>query len=289
MIKLFAFDLDGTLLKQNQEIDQETLEFIQSLEDISYMFVTGRCYSLVQPILERYQLSCDLILNSGHELRHGNHHEIYPFEKKKGIEWTKKFLDLGCHLSIHGGDGNKYIFTDLDTYYEKHLEMSAQVRNKDISHLKNSTLFSREGYLKDTIVLENVEQLAEIDILKLDARQMDEKIYHALLSDIAQDKTLDYSAYWGAYVDICDNQVNKGNLLLDIAKRQGISPDEIVVFGDSDNDIQMLEMIPHSFAMGNGKESVKSIARYVTDSNEEQGVLKGMKMILEQENGVHNN
>lgn len=281
-----AFDLDGTLLKKNQEIDGETLAFMKSLTDISYMLVTGRCFSLVEGILEQYQLDCDLILNSGHELREKNNREIFPFGKESGLKWTKKFLESGFHLSIHGGDGMKYIFSDLESYYQQHLEMSAQVRKKDISHLKKYPLFSREGYLKDTVVLECASQLEEIDILKLDARHMDGQIYEKMLRDVQEDQSLDYSAYWSAYVDICDNSMNKGKLLLDYAEKRGISPHEIAVFGDSDNDIQMLELIPHSFAMGNGKESVKKSARYVTDSHEEQGVLTGMRKILEQENNI---
>lgn len=286
MIKLFAFDLDGTLLSPNQEIDQETLAFIRNLKDISYVLVTGRCYSLVEPIVKKYQLDCALILNSGHEYRDhmGICQKTYPFQKEKGTYWVKQFIEKGFHLSIHGGDGNKYIFTSLEDYYQEHLQLSATVRNKDISHLLKYPLFSREGYLKDTISLKNFDELEKIEILKLDARHLNKERYHTTLAQIQKDSSLEYSAYWDAYVDICDNSMDKGHLLLEIAEKQNILAEEIAAFGDSDNDISMLQKIPHSFAMGNAKDIVKKIATYTTSNNDEQGVLKGMKFILNQHN-----
>lgn len=50
-----------------------------------------------------------------------------------------------------------------------------------------------------------------------------------------------------------------------------------MAFGDGGNDIPMLMHVPLSVAMGNAKEDVKSIASYVTDTVENDGIYKAMK------------
>ncbi len=48
----------------------------------------------------------------------------------------------------------------------------------------------------------------------------------------------------------------------------------------------MLSVIKHSFAMGNAADEIKKVARYTTDSNDNQGVLKGLRMILAEQNKI---
>ncbi len=50
-------------------------------------------------------------------------------------------------------------------------------------------------------------------------------------------------------------------------------------FGDGDNDIEMLELIPHSFAMGNAKHAVRQSAKHTTEAIHEDGVYHALKRI----------
>ena len=56
----------------------------------------------------------------------------------------------------------------------------------------------------------------------------------------------------------------------------GFSLDEVMAFGDSDNDIEMLSGVGISVAMGNAIESVKSVATYTTDTNNNDGISKAL-------------
>ena len=51
-----------------------------------------------------------------------------------------------------------------------------------------------------------------------------------------------------------------------------ISPNEVIAFGDGDNDIDMLQFAGLGVAMGNASHYVKSKADYITLSNEEDGI-----------------
>ena len=56
----------------------------------------------------------------------------------------------------------------------------------------------------------------------------------------------------------------------------GASLDECYAFGDSGNDLSMLEHVKHSVAVGNADERVKARCRYVTDRVEEDGIAKAL-------------
>ena len=57
-----------------------------------------------------------------------------------------------------------------------------------------------------------------------------------------------------------------------MAKRKGISADEILAFGDSYNDIDMLQYAGMGVAMANAPEDIKKAADFVTGTNTENGV-----------------
>ena len=58
--------------------------------------------------------------------------------------------------------------------------------------------------------------------------------------------------------------------------RLGLSFDEVIAFGDGDNDLEMLGAAGVSVAMGNATPEVKEAATYVTDSDEENGVWNAL-------------
>ena len=70
--------------------------------------------------------------------------------------------------------------------------------------------------------------------------------------------------------------VNKGKGLLELGEILGISREEIMAFGDGDNDIAMLREVGFGVAMQNADEEVKEVADYVTGSNDEDGVAKAI-------------
>jgi len=59
-----------------------------------------------------------------------------------------------------------------------------------------------------------------------------------------------------------------------------LNMNEIVAIGDNMNDISLFEHAGYRVAMGNAVDELKSIADFVTDSVEEQGIIKVIDMIL---------
>ncbi|OJG98639.1 cof-like hydrolase [Enterococcus termitis] len=57
----------------------------------------------------------------------------------------------------------------------------------------------------------------------------------------------------------------------------GISTEEIMAFGDSWNDLEMLTGVGIGVAMGNAEEDVKKVADFVTQSNEADGIYQALR------------
>jgi len=82
------------------------------------------------------------------------------------------------------------------------------------------------------------------------------------------------------YLDITPPGRNKGTFVAAIAQRLGIALEQVATIGDMHNDVAMFEVSGLSIAMGNASDEVKSHARRVTTSNQDEGFANAMEMIL---------
>lgn len=81
------------------------------------------------------------------------------------------------------------------------------------------------------------------------------------------------------WLNICQRGVHKGSALAEIMEKYKIEKDEVIAFGDNMNDYGMLSFIPNSVAIGNARQEIKNISRYVADTNENDGVLQILKRL----------
>ena len=75
-------------------------------------------------------------------------------------------------------------------------------------------------------------------------------------------------------IEITSGKTDKGLAILEYCRLKHIREDEVVVIGDSGNDIAMLKRFENSYAMGNADAETKKAARHVALSNSEQGVAR---------------
>ena len=78
------------------------------------------------------------------------------------------------------------------------------------------------------------------------------------------------------FCEFSNPEATKGNAVRFLADMWGIKKEEIMACGDQDNDIEMLLAAGVKVAMGNATEDLKKIADYVTDSVDNDGVVKAV-------------
>lgn len=82
------------------------------------------------------------------------------------------------------------------------------------------------------------------------------------------------------FLEVLNPKVNKGNGLRELCTKLGISPEEVIAFGDQKNDISMFEFAGTAVAMGNGAPEAKQYADYITDTNDNDGIAKALEKYL---------
>ena len=79
---------------------------------------------------------------------------------------------------------------------------------------------------------------------------------------------------------ITDPEVNKGTSLVQVAGDMGILPEEILAIGDSENDLEFLNIAGVKVAVANAEPELKSIADYVTEKPYGDGVKEALERFL---------
>jgi Cof subfamily protein (haloacid dehalogenase superfamily) len=88
------------------------------------------------------------------------------------------------------------------------------------------------------------------------------------------------------YLDFTAPAANKGDGVAALAAAYGVPLDQVAVAGDMDNDLAMFARAGTSFAMGQASERVRSAAKYVSASNEDDGVARAIERVLAARPGV---
>ncbi len=260
MIKLIASDMDGTLLDDNKNLHPEFHQVYNELRarDIKFIVASGRHYSEMHPYFRDKYKDMIYIAENGGQIVYEDK-EIYSSTMDldnvhRIAEDAKKIKGIDIILS---GSENIYLYN---------------FRNKPIEELR--TLYC--AY----IVLNDLSELKE-NIFKVSIFNENGSDYHTHKSiyDNWGDKlTITASAY--VWTDIYNKEVNKGAALNIIKDKFGISDDKVMVFGDYNNDIEMLKQGYYSYAMENSSKEIKSVANFIAKSNNENGVLEVIKDIV---------
>ena len=277
MIKVIASDMDGTLLNNNHVFSEKTIQSLKKAceKGFRFMVVTGRNYVSALEALDKTGLVCDYILSSGAEVRNSDRQVQksialsldqceYLYQKIKkypvGIMFCseeKNFI-LGTFEEADNGilDYIKYFHDtkDKEELRKTYLYKIMWAKTKDLPDYE-SLRKMKVAITKMFLVSDDVEMLQKIK------EELEET------GDLAVSSSFKYN------LEVTDIRAQKGPVLKEYIESLGYSMDEVMVLGDSLNDYSMMEMdFKATVAMANGDEEIKKVAKYITKSNEEDGV-----------------
>jgi hydroxymethylpyrimidine pyrophosphatase-like HAD family hydrolase len=137
----------------------------------------------------------------------------------------------------------------------------------------NSDFISRfSKYYSEYVIVEDLTKVNDDDFLKIAVfhHECSETNIYPHIDSLKTDMQVIVSGQ--NWLDISHIEANKGYALSILQKELGVTKEETMVFGDYNNDLQMLELAHFSYAMANAHAEVKKIARFETKSNSEEGV-----------------
>jgi len=123
--------------------------------------------------------------------------------------------------------------------------------------------------------------MAETGISKLVYVEMDHpERLTALRSALMRIPGVDVTSSWFTNLEIMPKNIHKGFAVRRLAARLGIRMDQVIAFGDNDNDALMLSEVGYGVAMGNAADAARRAALYTTDTNLRDGVAKALRRFI---------
>lgn len=261
--KIVFFDMDGTLYQTENDIIQESsLQAIQKLREKGVLVcaATGRPLNQLNLILERVQFDYMVMINGGYVL---DREQRLLFENPIDRTSTQDIVDW-CKqeengLLFHFGDAT-YIYDKFYPLYDfcrDHHVLDYLFYDEQRSYHKRHNAYNAVIMTKKQSSLERF--LKDHVMLKSD------------LIEIAQDHFC---------FDVFNANNDKFVGINQVLQKEGIAWEECICFGDSTNDIKMLEMAGMGVAMGNASDYVKSFATRSTTSVYDHGIATALNDIL---------
>ena len=261
-IKIISMDFDGTLLTSDKKISDRTRKCLIKLKNQSYTIIgiTARNLLSVKNILD-VSLFDYIILNNGSD--------IYCVENDKieNVNCIKKDVAKKIYDTF-SKKSNQIDFCTPFNYLIKSKE-----KGDDRSFIKyingledvNDSVSRMNVFFENDNDLEYSRKLIENKFENVNVVKM-----------IDTDKS--NSRMW---LTINPKSVNKLSTLEKICKNLKYTIDEVVFFGDGENDLVLIENVGIGVAMDNAIEIVKEKSSYVTLSNEDDGIADFLEKNLE--------
>jgi len=269
-IKALFIDLDGTLLNSKKEITPTTFSTLEKCKakGIKLFVATGRSPRSIRNknwgnLLE--MIDGGVFCNGGQILYCGNEtFEYIPEEVSRiAADLVSKHMDMNIALHL-----------------ESHNEKWAFRFPLNEAGYKNWGLLPSESCSLDL-----AKDLRTVKILIFNGEQLDWKTeinkelvaeLEALCKDHAQFNLVDK----GTVVMILAKDADKNTGIEKVRKQLGIAKNELAVFGDDFNCLEMLSAYENSVAMGNAESVCKEKAKYITLDNDNDGVHHAITNIL---------
>lgn len=254
--KLIASDMDGTLLNSDSKISQATIDAIKNATDKGVIFTlsTGRPVQGVKKYIDILELDCPVITYNGAVVVHSRTGEII----------FNQIMDKSNAVRV----------------YEE-----ARKRNTMFIIWSDNKLYASEISEKsrfyENIVNTKAELITDFDALLAQGITKflwynDADVLDGWMTELKNEglENTTFTKSRAYFLEFFSNKTSKAVAMAKLGEYYGIDKSEMISIGDQTNDLPMIEYAGLGVAMENAVDSVKAVADYITDSNDNDGVAK---------------
>ncbi len=259
--RLIAIDLDDTFLNAESAISPRNKQAVREAvkQGVMVTVATGRMYRSSIPYVRELELNVDWPMINYHGAL------IKTTESKEVLYYQP--LDNGLAVAIaEDAEAKGYhvnAFIDDRLYIEEENEFSRYYQS--IADVDLEAVGKLAPFL-----MKRGEKPLKLAIINWDGRikHIEASIKAKYGEKIVALQSLTY------FLEITDSRATKGQALHWLSQRFGIKREEIIAFGDSYNDLDMIEYAGLGVAVANAREEVLQAADLITASNTEDGVAR---------------
>lgn len=261
LIRLIASDMDGTLLDEYSEVPPETYDLILALREKGVHFAasSGRRFDRLCQFFAPVRDKMDFVAANGAQVYVDG--ELVDREVFSHLGIRRLAKTVGKFESLHMAlfdDEKSFLLDDEDKFVRE--------IDKDLPNAE------RIWYLPGPDV-----SILKISIYCEDGHVMD---YAYALSRELGDEFL-FAPSGTHWIDALQRGVNKATGIEQVMAHHGITRDEVMAFGDSMNDYEIIRFVGTGCAMANGRPALKAVANRVIGYNYDQAVQGEMRKLLE--------
>ena len=288
MLKAIIMDMDGTLLAPGDHILPETKQKLLELErqGVTLILASGRSYTRLLPYADQLDMAANggyLIEVDGislYDMGAGEREVLRRMDPSEIREVYTDLMHLNCEAQACFDDG---FFDYFDEDIRRKKEQLRKERNLPDDFPWTAGPWDwladlRSGYPNQTFV-HSAEEINR-PINKIQLMQDEDKIreiYDFLIRKYGD--RFEIFRTCPRQLEILPKGYSKGKTLKRLMYMKGWNKDEVVAFGDGENDVSMFEVVDDSFAMANARDFVKAKARYETASNADNGIVQGLERL----------
>ncbi|MBN8857613.1 MAG: HAD family phosphatase [Sphingobacteriales bacterium] len=259
-IKLIATDMDGTLLNAAKELPVNFLPVFGLLhaQGILFAAASGRQFYNIRNQFTTIQEEVIFIAENGSYV-------VY-----RDQELFVQAIDretVGRLITIARGIPDAFIILCG--------KKQAYIENDTPEFVKNVNMYYDRWEKVDDLLQVHDDAFLKIAICDLAGSESNSFLYFKHL-----EKELEVKVSGSIWLDLSHKLANKGRAINVLQKHFGIDFNGTMVFGDYLNDLEMMKEGYFSYAMENAHPDVKAAARFITASNEENGVMQVLESLL---------
>lgn len=267
--KIIATDLDGTLLKSDTTVSSENLCAIKRLskKGIKTVVLTGRTFYEIP-----YELrSCDeieyFVYSNGAGIQSSKKGIIYynTFDRKTSCEIYEILDSFDTLIELYS---NQFPYIDEEDYSDDSFEYY-RIDESFLPEMKKSRkpIKNLKGLLTD--------ESYKIEMFDVFFRNDSEKEACRKLL-LEKFDVIEITSSLSSNLEIIKKGTNKGSGLKKLCELTKYDLDDIIVIGDSKNDISAFNTAKTKYAVSNACVEIKSLADKIICSNDE-GIMKYME------------
>lgn len=282
MIKLFASDLDGTLLARSHEFDELIKTAIEKIvsEGAYFTIATGRDCSMTEldGLEDKIYRIC---MNGSYIVGPGNKQlQLNLIDK----DVLKELLETVTDVDLEYISPTKTYSKQSKEMFLENMKNMPRRPDDDSDDVEVAKMFM-EHFASRIEFDQSDEDILSKDICKINSHLLPGKSYNRLYKFLEkhQDSLINAPCDKNL-IEITKQGVNKGSAVHWLAQYLGVEDDEVAVYGDGGNDIHMLAHFDHSYAPKTANDEAKFAANNLIGSYTEYSValhmlntLKGQK------------
>ncbi|MGK4015413.1 Cof-type HAD-IIB family hydrolase [Ligilactobacillus salivarius] len=291
MIQIIASDMDGTLLNDKMVISKRNADAIKEAQKNGVHFIvsSGRGYNEIKPLIKAADFNSPMITLNGAEVldENGKVLSSSPLPKITAKKIIRLLRKKGLYAEVITSKG---IYSDnkakrIENFAELLTRVSPDTPYKlAVIMASNRLELMNINYTDDYMELIDEKHTKVFKIVAFSSEG--KKVLDPIRDEISQNSELVVTSSSESNIEINHVNAQKGIALQAYADYLNIPMDNVMAIGDNNNDVSMLKVAGMSYAMENGSNEVKMLAKRIADTNTSDGVGKAIEEVL-RENQEH--